>query len=491
MKTIKLFFTTCFLVLAFSLRVNAQMPAVAPPAFPTVPVTPSTPNFPNTLPAENFGNNLPDYYLQSGGISLSGENTFYDAIRAYNGSEFDTTYSWQTAELMNLRSENWLSTSLWDSNGNMVNPDNVSIALGSNDAVTVQFLYDNTTGEILNIGDTYAGSTSTVQGSGTQTLFESIAEVLSYFTITSTKPCAIYNPNELALSEINELYDVGTSLYQYDSLHDIGIFCPVVEAGQVAYRFNGTYATVYFNDSAGVTWWNNWEGGGGWQNVKPQTGNFYLDGEYYRYCLPPAGFTWGYENSTLKLPTKSVNEELENKVVRYTPVEPYEMPEYVSQDKTLFQPQNKTVEVNPEYDPEGDTSPSNYPVSISMSTPDFAPTFNYYTTINNYYNSPQIEEEETLQPEDINNNMPILSNLQKRFPFSIPWDINNMLKTLQASREAPHFEWHITFPVINYTWDCSIDLAMYNDSAALFRKLFLILFVVGLAVYSYSHHFGS
>lgn len=87
--------------------------------------------------------------------------------------------------------------------------------------------------------------------------------------------------------------------------------------------------------------------------------------------------------------------------------------------------------------------------------------------------------------------IPIISDLQTRFPFSIPWDIKNLLKGLRAVREAPHFEisWYIR--PIDYTWEFSLDLSDFENVAAIFRNCFLILFILGLCKFSYEHFFGA
>lgn len=94
-------------------------------------------------------------------------------------------------------------------------------------------------------------------------------------------------------------------------------------------------------------------------------------------------------------------------------------------------------------------------------------------------------------PDDTNFEVPIISGLQSKFPFSIPWDIKNMLKGLRSVRKAPKIEisWYIR--PIDYTWNFSLDLTPFDGTAELFRTCFLISFIIGLCVFSYSHFFGS
>lgn len=86
--------------------------------------------------------------------------------------------------------------------------------------------------------------------------------------------------------------------------------------------------------------------------------------------------------------------------------------------------------------------------------------------------------------------IPILSNLQNRFPFSIPWDIKNLLKSLRAVSTAPRFQGDLFIRPLNYTYHIDIDLSMFNAQAEIFRTCFLISFIIGLALFSYSHFFG-
>lgn len=88
-------------------------------------------------------------------------------------------------------------------------------------------------------------------------------------------------------------------------------------------------------------------------------------------------------------------------------------------------------------------------------------------------------------------NIPIVSGLQSKFPFSIPWDIKNLLKCLRAVRKAPKFDisWYIR--PIDYTWEFSLDLSQFESVATIFRNCLLILFIIGLAKFSYDHFFGA
>lgn len=92
--------------------------------------------------------------------------------------------------------------------------------------------------------------------------------------------------------------------------------------------------------------------------------------------------------------------------------------------------------------------------------------------------------------------IPIVSGLQGRFPFSIPWDIKHLIENLSAEREAPAFEYDFYIsprwlPPNGFVYHFDIDLSSFDYLASLFRRLFLLSFIIGLAVYSYAKFFGG
>lgn len=148
---------------------------------------------------------------------------------------------------------------------------------------------------------------------------------------------------------------------------------------------------------------------------------------------------------------------------------------------------------NVEYVQDEGTDEDNYPVVIPIDIP-----------IGGVLPFPDEDEEEEEGeteitypfPDDIlipegGFDFPILNNLKNKFPFSIPWDIKNMLKSLRANPKAPKFDIVWNVPRINYTWNFSIDLSMFDRQAEIFRTCFLISFIIGLALFSYKHFFGS
>jgi hypothetical protein len=82
-------------------------------------------------------------------------------------------------------------------------------------------------------------------------------------------------------------------------------------------------------------------------------------------------------------------------------------------------------------------------------------------------------------PESVTSGM---SDLKKRFPFCIPFDIYDLVTTLQSSDSSPPvLEFTIKVPVINYNWKISIDFSMFQTQVTLFRGGLLLFFIIGLA----------
>lgn len=168
---------------------------------------------------------------------------------------------------------------------------------------------------------------------------------------------------------------------------------------------------------------------------------------------------------------------------------------------------NLTQLVNSNFNNQQSISENNFPFYYPLNDPQSTPSQIPFPNVQNYpgFNpfpsnvpssdpsvNPSIENlDQHIDPTGITNNIPIISGLQNKFPFSIPWDIYNLVKGLSVPREIPVLEWEIEIPIIDYTWTPTIDLTMYDSTATLFRTLFLITFIIGLAVFSYNHFFGQ
>ena len=151
---------------------------------------------------------------------------------------------------------------------------------------------------------------------------------------------------------------------------------------------------------------------------------------------------------------------------------------------------------NPDFNPLSDIDEFNYPLIYPVSTPispSTLPNNNPGSNPNpNPENQPSLGENignisDPILPE----NIPFLSNLEFRFPFSIPFDMYKLLKGLSVPRETPIINTTIVIPRLNYEWNIYYDMAPFNDTVQLFRTLFLISYIIGLAYFSYDHFFGS
>lgn len=150
---------------------------------------------------------------------------------------------------------------------------------------------------------------------------------------------------------------------------------------------------------------------------------------------------------------------------------------------------------NPDFDPTLPISEINYPVTypVPSSVVDIStlPLPGSYPEISPL---PGFSPDDLLQTdptEPLPDSIPFISNLQYRFPFSIPWDLKRMIQGLSYPAVAPQFQYDLYIRPIDYTWEINIDLSSFNNVALIFRTCFLISFIIGLAIFSYSHFFGS
>ena len=167
---------------------------------------------------------------------------------------------------------------------------------------------------------------------------------------------------------------------------------------------------------------------------------------------------------------------------------------YYDYSSVINSPPQYHTTVNNNYTINQPISPENYPVSntLTINYPENDTENNYINYIYNYYTTPGTGESiGQIDPENVTNGIPILNNLRYRFPFSIPFDIYDLVSGLAVDREAPSFNWDIYLPVIDYTWEIDFDLSAWNTQAQIFRTCFLILFIIALGMWAYNHFFGS
>lgn len=82
--------------------------------------------------------------------------------------------------------------------------------------------------------------------------------------------------------------------------------------------------------------------------------------------------------------------------------------------------------------------------------------------------------------DDDNSKKDYARDLQKIFPFCIPFDIVDCFKLFKAEPETPRVEIPIHFGIVEKDYTFVIDLKDFNNVALMLRSSLLIVFVVGL-----------
>lgn len=167
---------------------------------------------------------------------------------------------------------------------------------------------------------------------------------------------------------------------------------------------------------------------------------------------------------------------------------------YSYDELTTIQPE-AAPETNPNFDPTSPIEPDNYPVSFPVPVGFITPSDLPLPGSNNQINPAPGIENNPLVNIDPNSplpfNVPIISDLQYRFPFSIPWDLWRMLRHTVFEPVAPawDFDWSITVLGHTYTTHFQGDLSAFDSLAEIFRTLLLVSFVLFLAFVSYKFFF--
>lgn len=92
--------------------------------------------------------------------------------------------------------------------------------------------------------------------------------------------------------------------------------------------------------------------------------------------------------------------------------------------------------------------------------------------------SGEVAEEE---PEYVIDGPEPVYGLADVFPFCIPFDLYDFVSCLAADPVAPHFEWRLYVEdLVDYTF--VIDLQQFETVAQIFRTMFLLAFIIGLAM---------
>lgn len=479
---------------------------------------------PPTLPVDTV---VPDFLTSVGQYSIINDSNVYmgetdlNAVnQLVNGRSIQDSINYVYIDNSSLNAE--LGT-LYTVNGVEVSQGDTYTVYGTSDVGECMFICAKGTGEILYQGESNNLHSTLLGGDGLKESFpEFIVRDLSLSTVPTIN--RIIDEVDKAKTDQNCII-YGNSLTNADKefLQNYTFYCRITTAsgwtcfvpnacstntivhlmsnqGNNAYEYHGVIAEsdryvirpiVYTNNPNEVYF----SGTGSGVGLIAASNNIY--GKNYAYCsnttypffqggsldcnLPSLANFQTYnaisDNVVYLVPTEVINEPDQN-IYNYT---------YINEN-----PPDNITNVNNHYNYEGDTNYNNYPVYNTFTYPSYPTTNTYVNNIYNYYTTPsQGDSIGQIDPENVTDNIPILSNLKYRFPFSIPFDIYNLISGLAVQREAPNFDWEITFPIINYTWEIDFDLSAWDTQAAIFRTCFLILFIIALAMWAYNHFFGN
>ena len=90
------------------------------------------------------------------------------------------------------------------------------------------------------------------------------------------------------------------------------------------------------------------------------------------------------------------------------------------------------------------------------------------------------DSEKATDPSDIPSIADRAGNWKRLFPFCIPWDMMELVKSMKSEKKAPVFEFEYTFKAVNYTWKIRIDMSDYWKYIKIFRWGMTIFFIIGL-----------
>lgn len=462
----------------------------------------------NTIQAvDTMGQQMLKQMFESTGIQLPNglqdyANAYHMLTGNYNPAQNMTT---SYLDLSTLNTSGW--ETIYDSQGNAVSWDNIIFASMDNTDCHMYYLFNSSTGEMLYTKTPSGTLESTLNGSWTDDGWNSFYSAVTPITTGQTNAIMPANIS----SDVKEFIESSEySAYMLSADHSYGVVVTntcsadcVIDHPQ-GYTFSGSTVGAYYtafnifcNDTSMVYW-------SGWNSMLGfNSGDYSYYGRRFQYATktynvwnPMYNGGWIYYHApTAEEYSQVINEygsDYDRDVIYIIFVEPYTLPDTMNYSK-LQNPVQRTTNINNYYNVDNSTSINNYPLTIeNTSVPDYSPTYNYYTNIYNYYNNPQINDtDQSIEDETPPTTVPLLSNLEKRFPFSIPWDLKALFDGMISEREAPYFSWSLYIPYIDYTWNIVIDFSIYDTQARIFRTCFLILFIVGLAKFAYSHYFGS
>lgn len=503
MKKLILFLSPFIFILSFSFSVYA---AYMPPTLPDF----------NTVNLPLFLEQGAQMTMVSQNGTLVPEGSFDKLNQLINGRTVQESLNYRYVDNSVITSDLQL---FYNSNGEIVPQSQSYTVFGSSDIGDFACVCDKNTGEILYSYDEYENIISTlvmggfyydrlvnnpnannqqefnnqIQKAMDENLIvygqhmdlediEFLSDYKYYCTYSSDAyGYTVYVPNACTSDTVVTPYRVN-NVYSYEGFiqpnEQMSFLTPVIRTNnpsEVIYSTSGTNNFLNSETNSAYGYSFNYI-----SNINVGSLPFW-NGGYLDMNLPTqaeyAHFRDISDNAVYLQPAENTGEI--NNVYNYT---------YVTNDYTRPSPI-----INHNYDNRQDTNYYNYPVTNNVTYPDYSSTTNnYYEQIYNYYTTPNIGDSlGDLDDSTITGNIPILSNLRYRFPFSIPFDIYEMAKSFSVPRECPSLDLSFTIPVLETTVHCPFDLSEWDSMFALFRKLELILFVVGLAIFSYDHFFGT
>lgn len=511
----KLIFSFAFLILC-SLMPSFYCQASFQP--PVNPQTQIVPDFLQTVAQQTLADKT--------GLYSDSPSSYDTANMIVNGRTI--------ADSMNevyIDNANILSVNFYDEEGNIVPSQNTFTAFGYSDIGDYTYVADKTTGEILYMEGygQYSGQyVSTLQSGNLNyrypaTVKNALAEKLAgaivpgYYYLdnigdffqeaSDRESLKAFIESDFTQPEIQYLESSDYFCYMQSNWGGWSVFVP--DAGSANclvsdvngdYEFNGNsnQAPNIFSSNPGfVTFYG---GDGESYDYMVDWGASYYGVDFDYRCRWYNSFNVMNEGGILRMhvPTYeefTAHEALTDRYIQLMPIQVTNEGDtnnnYYNYTTSYDNEYNHTT--NNYYNYELPTSPENYPVNNTLTQNFTYPsTNNYLTNIYNYYTTPQEGESiGQVDDENLTDNIPILSNLRYRFPFSIPFDIYELISGLSVQREAPSFHWELYLPVVDYTWIIDFDLSAWNTQAQIFRTCFLILFIIALGMWAYNHFFGS
>ena len=477
---------------------------------PTLPDTSVVPNFLQTVAQYEIVNDTNTY------LPPSDLNTVNQIV---NGRSIQDSIQYTYLDNSQLSS---LGT-IYDVSGVEVNQNDTYTVYGTSDIGDFMCICSKNTGEILYQGSSGNYHSTLLGGTGLRESFpEFIVRDLSLSNVSNLNRI-IDMANE---AKLESMIIYGNSLTASDKefLSDYRFYFKMTSNyGWSVYVPNACSNSVLVNDvNSGITSFHGtvpngnpynmqpcvfttdpsqvyFVGSGSWVGLRSEIS--YMFGNQFTYCSSYRnvfGVLYAGGEIDMELPTQAQYNQYKNASSDSVYLAPVEDVDNEPTDNiynytyVINNPPTQNRYINNNYNYEGDTNYNNYPVYYNYEYPTYPTTNEYVTNIYNYYTTPQIGGDVgQIDPEDVTNGIPILNNLRYRFPFSIPFDIYDLFSGLAVTRQAPSFDWEIYFPVVDYTWEISFDLSAWDRQAEIFRTCFLILFIIGLAMWSYNHFFGN